>query len=64
MIELNGRIGGGVPEMLADATGVQLLPIALRIALGETIVFDAHARAARRSAICCMFRRLAWMHDP
>ncbi len=44
VIELNGRIGGGVPEMLADATGVQLLPIALRVALGETIVFDAMPR--------------------
>ena len=41
VIELNGRIGGGVPEMLADATGVELLPIALRVALGESIVFDA-----------------------
>jgi biotin carboxylase len=40
VIELNGRIGGGVPEMLADATGVQLLPIALRVALGEGIVFQ------------------------
>lgn len=37
VIELNGRIGGGVPEMLADATGIQLLPIAIRVALGERI---------------------------
>jgi biotin carboxylase len=41
VIELNGRIGGGVPEMLLDATGVELLPIALRLALGESISFDA-----------------------
>jgi biotin carboxylase len=41
VIEVNGRIGGGVPEMLLDATGVELLPIAIRVALGETIVFDA-----------------------
>jgi biotin carboxylase len=40
VIEVNGRIGGGVPEMLADATGVELLPIAIRVALGESIVFD------------------------
>jgi biotin carboxylase len=40
VIEVNGRIGGGVPEMLLDATGVELLPIAIRIALGEAIVFD------------------------
>jgi biotin carboxylase len=41
VIEVNGRIGGGVPEMLLDATGVELLPIAIRIALGERIVFDS-----------------------
>jgi biotin carboxylase len=40
VIELNGRIGGGVPEMLADAAGVELLPMALRVALGEKIVFE------------------------
>jgi hypothetical protein len=40
VIELNGRIGGGVPEMLADAAGVELLPIALRVALGEKVVFE------------------------
>jgi biotin carboxylase len=40
VIELNGRIGGGVPEMLLDATGVEFLPIALRLALGESISFD------------------------
>jgi biotin carboxylase len=41
VIEVNGRIGGGVPEMLLDATGVELLPIAIRIALVESVVFDA-----------------------
>lgn len=41
VIEVNGRIGGGVPEMLLDATGVELLPIAIRVALGESISFDA-----------------------
>jgi biotin carboxylase len=40
VIELNGRIGGGVPEMLADATGVQLMALAMRVALGESIVFE------------------------
>jgi biotin carboxylase len=39
VIELNGRIGGGVPEMLADATGIKLLPLAMRVALGESIAF-------------------------
>ncbi|HEY3960424.1 MAG TPA: ATP-grasp domain-containing protein [Solirubrobacteraceae bacterium] len=47
VIELNGRIGGGVPEMLADATGVELLPIALRVALGELITFDSVPRCDR-----------------
>jgi biotin carboxylase len=48
VIELNGRIGGGVPEMLADAeTGIELLAIALRIALGESIAFDELPRCAK-----------------
>jgi biotin carboxylase len=41
VIELNGRIGGGVPEMLADASGVELMGMAFRVALGESIVFDS-----------------------
>lgn len=40
VIELNGRIGGGVPEMLSHATGVELLPLAMRLALGDEIAFD------------------------
>lgn len=47
VIELNGRIGGGVPEMLADASGVELLPIALRVALGERVVFEAMPRCSQ-----------------
>jgi hypothetical protein len=35
VIEVNGRIGGGVTDMLRRATGVELMPIALRLALGE-----------------------------
>jgi biotin carboxylase len=34
VIEVNGRVGGGVPAMLRAAAGVELLPIALRLALG------------------------------
>jgi hypothetical protein len=34
VIEVNGRIGGGVPEMLRDVADLELLPIALRLALG------------------------------
>jgi biotin carboxylase len=41
VIELNGRIGGGVPEMLADASGVELMATAFRVALGEPVVFDS-----------------------
>ncbi len=41
VIELNGRIGGGVPEMLADASGVELMAMAFRVALGESVVFDS-----------------------
>jgi biotin carboxylase len=35
LIEVNGRVGGGVPEMLERAAGVRLIELTLRIALGE-----------------------------
>jgi biotin carboxylase len=42
VIELNGRIGGGVPEMLLDAgSGVGLVPLAMRVALGESVAVAA-----------------------
>jgi biotin carboxylase len=37
VIEVNGRIGGGVPEMLLAATGVDLLKISMSLALGDTV---------------------------
>ncbi len=37
IIEVNGRVGGGVPEMLNRAAGVALLELTLRIALGEAV---------------------------
>lgn len=37
VIEVNGRIGGGVPEMLAAATGVDFISIAMRLALGHVV---------------------------
>lgn len=40
VIEVNGRIGGGVPEMLADITDMRLLRVAMRIALGEEIRYE------------------------
>jgi biotin carboxylase len=39
VIEVNGRIGGGVPEMLSDITDMELLRVAMRIALGEEISY-------------------------
>ena len=47
VIEVNGRIGGGVPEMLADLTGVDLLQIAMRVALGERVSFAQLLAPAR-----------------
>jgi biotin carboxylase len=40
VIEVNGRIGGGVPEMLVDITDMQLLRVAMRVALGEEIAYQ------------------------
>jgi len=34
VIEINGRIGGGVPEMLQLATGVDIMKLTMRFALG------------------------------
>jgi biotin carboxylase len=37
VIELNGRVGGGTPAMLLASTGIDLLPITMRLALGEHV---------------------------
>jgi biotin carboxylase len=37
VIEVNGRIGGGVAEMLRRTAGLELLPLALRLALGQDV---------------------------
>jgi biotin carboxylase len=37
IIEVNGRVGGGVPEMLERAAGIPLLEYTLRIGLAEEI---------------------------
>jgi biotin carboxylase len=48
VIELNGRIGGGVPEMLRDAgSQIELLGLAMRLAIGEPAVFTDRARCER-----------------
>ncbi len=40
IIEVNGRLGGGVPEMLQRAAGVSLLDLTLQVALGEPVFID------------------------
>jgi biotin carboxylase len=40
VIEVNGRPGGGTSKVLELASGVPLLPLVFRHALGEHIVFD------------------------
>jgi biotin carboxylase len=37
IIEVNGRVGGGVPEMLGRAAGLPLVEMTLRVALGEPL---------------------------
>jgi biotin carboxylase len=39
VIEVNGRLGGGIPEMLSLASGASLFNIAGRVALGEHVRF-------------------------
>ena len=34
MIEVNGRIGGGVPDMLRLSTGLNIVKLSMRAALG------------------------------
>jgi biotin carboxylase len=41
VIEVNGRIGGGVPEMLFAATGVDVLRISMSLALGGQVDVNA-----------------------
>jgi biotin carboxylase len=47
LIEVNGRVGGGVPEMLGRAADIPLLELTLRVALGEAIWFDGPVATAR-----------------
>lgn len=43
VIEMNGRLGGGVPEMLELVSDVNLFEVACRVAAGEPIAFDGLA---------------------
>jgi biotin carboxylase len=47
IIEVNGRVGGGVPEMLDRAAGIPLLELTLRVALGEEIRIDGPVETRR-----------------
>jgi biotin carboxylase len=47
IIEVNGRVGGGVPEMLERAAGIPLLELTLRIGLGEEIRVDGPVATER-----------------
>jgi biotin carboxylase len=40
VIEVNGRRGGSLGKLLPLATGVELIPLIVRVTLGEPIVFD------------------------
>jgi biotin carboxylase len=40
IIEVNGRVGGGVPEMLERAAGIPLIELTLRVALGDEVRID------------------------
>jgi biotin carboxylase len=47
VIEVNGRIGGGVPEMLQRAAGVGLVEMTLRVALDEPTRVDGPVATER-----------------
>jgi biotin carboxylase len=40
VIEVNGRLGGDIPDMMTHAAGIDLLSMSKRVALGEHVVFD------------------------
>jgi biotin carboxylase len=40
VIEVNGRLGGAVPEMLFEASGVSLMQLSMRVALGEPVIVE------------------------
>jgi biotin carboxylase len=47
VIEVNGRVGGGVPEMLNRAAGVALVEMTLQLALGEMIQVEGPVSTER-----------------
>jgi biotin carboxylase len=47
VIEVNGRVGGGVPEMLDRAAGLALVEMTLRLALGEAVQVEGPVSTER-----------------
>jgi len=47
VLEVNGRLGGGVPEMLFEASGESLMRLSMRVALGEEIAVDGPIPCSR-----------------
>jgi len=47
VIEVNGRLGGGIPEMLSEASGLSLFELSMRVALGEPVVVDGPVPCSR-----------------
>lgn len=47
VLEVNGRLGGGIPEMLLRASGVSAFQLSMRVALGEPVVVDGPVPCSR-----------------
>jgi len=47
VIEVNGRLGGAVPEALGRATGLDVLGLAMDVALGAPVPFDGPVPTTR-----------------
>lgn len=47
VLEVNGRLGGGVPDMLLQASGVSLIRLSMRAALGEPVLEDGLISCSR-----------------
>ena len=55
VLEVNGRLGGGVPEMLFQASGVSLVQLSMRVALGEPVIMEGPIPCTR-VGWCLMFQ--------
>lgn len=52
VIEVNGRVGG-IPTVIAAATGIDMLSVAFRLAIGEEIYFNSLAPTRRVAYRLC-----------